>query len=181
MWRTQWLGLSVGIAVAVGASGWAAAPSAPSTPVKRGEYLVNIMGCHECHSPLKHADGQDPDPARLLSGHPEAAPLLSPPTLPDGPWQLVGTGTMTAWAGPWAVSYAANITSDKETGIGGWSEAQFIQAIRTGKHWGQGRPLLGPMPWRWLSKANDEDLKAIFAYLQSTRPIRNAVPSPQAR
>ena len=55
-------------------------------------------------------------------------------------------GHVTAWAGPWGVSYAANLTPDKRTGIGAWTADQFIKTMRTGKHLGVGRPVLPPMP-----------------------------------
>ena len=89
------------------------------------------------------------------------------------------TATNTAWSGPWGVSFAANLTPDPETGI--WremTEEQFIQALRTGRHLGQGRPILPPMPWPLYGKKTDEDLKAIYAYLQTIPPIRNKVPDP---
>ena len=87
---------------------------------------------------------------------------------------------LTAWAGPWGVSFAANLTPDKETGIAEWSEEHFIQALRTGKHQGQpnGRDILPPMPWQFFKSMTDEDLKAIFAYLRSLPPVKNQVPLP---
>jgi hypothetical protein len=88
----------------------------------------------------------------------------------------VGTGTNTAFAGPWGVSFAANLTPDKETGMGSWTEATFIQAIRSGRHEGMGRPIMPPMPWMQYRSASDEDLSAIFAYLQSIPAIANRVP-----
>ncbi|HZQ59913.1 MAG TPA: diheme cytochrome c-553, partial [Casimicrobiaceae bacterium] len=84
---------------------------------------------------------------------------------------------LTAWAGPWGVSYAANLTPDK-TGIAGWTVDQFIQAMRTGKHLGVGRPILPPMPWQQIGKLTDRDLRAIYAYLKSLKPIDNQVPAP---
>ncbi|MNE65179.1 Fructose dehydrogenase cytochrome subunit precursor [compost metagenome] len=82
--------------------------------------------------------------------------------------------------GPWGSSYSANITSDA-TGIGQWSEEQFIKCIRTGKSKGldNGRPLLPPMPWQSYAQLNDTDLKSIFAYLQTVKPVDNVVPAPK--
>jgi hypothetical protein len=94
-----------------------------------------------------------------------------------GKWYLA-TGDLTAWVGPWGISYTANLTPDEPTGIGMWTEEVFIKALRTGKHMGIGRPILPPMPWPDFAKATDEDLKAIFAYLKSLPPIRNQVPDP---
>ena len=90
------------------------------------------------------------------------------------------TPMLTAWAGPWGVSFTANLTSDKETGLGEWTEETFIQTIRTGKHQGQpnGRDILPPMPWFYFKEATDEDLKAIWAYLRSIPPVKNQVPLP---
>ena len=87
---------------------------------------------------------------------------------------------LTAWADPWGVSFAINLTPDKETGIGEWSEANFIQSLRTGKHQGQpnGRDILPPMPWESFKAMTDRDLKAMFAYLQSLPPVKNQVPLP---
>jgi cytochrome c len=84
---------------------------------------------------------------------------------------------MTAWTGPWGVSYTANLTPDP-SGLGAWNEDIFINTMRTGKHWGQGRPILPPMPWFNYAKMTDDDLKAVFAYLQSIPPVHNHVPQP---
>ena len=86
--------------------------------------------------------------------------------------------TMTAFSGPWGVSYSANLTPDDETGLGKWTEKTFIDALRTGKHLGKGRPILPPMPWQGIGTATDSDLKAIYAYLRSIKPLKNAVPDP---
>ena len=104
--------------------------------------------------------------------------IAAPGKLPE-PWIGGMTGTNTAWTGPWGVSFTANLTPDPETGI--WremSEEQFIQALRTGRHLGQGRPILPPMPWLPYGQKTDDDLKAIYAYLQSIPPIKNKVPDP---
>ena len=85
---------------------------------------------------------------------------------------------MTAWSGPWGVSFTANLTPDKETGLGKWTETTFIQTIRTGRHMGRGRPILPPMPYPMYKNFTDEDLKAIFSYLQSIPAIENRVPEP---
>jgi cytochrome c553 len=87
---------------------------------------------------------------------------------------------LTAAIGPWGISYAANLTPD-DTGTGNWTEAQFMKAIREGKSKGLdgARPLLPPMPWEVARNMSDEDLKAVFAYLQSVKPIKNVVPNPK--
>jgi hypothetical protein len=85
---------------------------------------------------------------------------------------------MTAWAGPWGTSFTANLTPDEETGIGRWTERNFVDTVRNARHLGQGRPLLPPMPVWVLQTLSDEDLGAMFAYLRSIPAIRNRVPAP---
>lgn len=146
--------------------------------VARGKYLVQLGGCTDCHTRKEMTErGPVDDPAMLLAGHPEGL-ILPPPEHQAGPWGAATAG-MTAWTGPWGVSYASNLTPDPETGLGGWTEAEFIAALRIGKHKGNGRPILPPMPWQPLSEAQEEDLKAMFAYLRSLPPVKNRVPEPQ--
>ena len=151
----------------------------PETPtagdVKRGAYVVSIASCNDCHTPLKMGPkGPEPDLTRLLSGHP-ADMVMPPAPKPTGPWLWTGAATNTAFAGPWGVSYAINLTPDA-TGLGNWTEAMFVKAMRTGKHGGVGRPILPPMPWQALAAMTDADLKAVFAYLRSIKPIKNIPP-----
>jgi hypothetical protein len=147
--------------------------------VKRGEYLIKTSGCNDCHTPLKMGPtGPEPDWSRLLSGHPADLALPAAPKLPPGPWMATVSATMTAWSGPWGTSYTVNLTPDKETGLGQWTERNFIDSIRTGRHMGRGRPILPPMPWQAYKNFTDGDLKAMFAYLQSIPPISNRVPDP---
>ncbi|WP_132055653.1 c-type cytochrome [Pseudocnuella soli] len=153
-------------------------PKAPADSLlKRGEYLVTIMGCDDCHTPKKMGPhGPEPDASRRFMGHPANQPLARIDTAALRGWVLFDMG-QTAAVGPWGISYAANISSDA-TGIGSWTEAQFFTAIRKGKFKGleASRPMLPPMPWTQYAKASDEDLKAIFAYLKSSRPMANVVP-----
>jgi hypothetical protein len=154
-----------------------AGPISRDSMVKRGAYLVTIMGCNDCHSPKKMGpQGPYPDPDRLLSGHPADMPVPKFDTGTARNWILFNQ-MLTNYVGPWGISYSANLTSDS-TGIGGWTEQQFMKAIREGKYKGldNTRPLLPPMPWPEIRHASDEDLKAIFAYLKSTKPVRNVVP-----
>ena len=153
------------------------APAA-SPLAQRGAYLVRAMGCHDCHTPWKLGPkGPEPDMSRALSGHPADFVVPAPPKLP-GPWTWSAVATNTAFAGPWGISFTANLTPDLETGLGKWTPETFIAALRTGRHEGKGRPLLPPMPWPMIRNLNDEDLRAVFAYLQSIPPIRNRVPAP---
>lgn len=149
--------------------------------IKRGEYLVTIGGCNDCHSPkVMTPMGPVPDTIRLLSGHPASEKLPPLPTQIIGPdkWGAVANNSLTAWFGPWGVSFAANLTPDNITGIGAWTEGSFIKALRTGKHMGAGRPILPPMPWFNFATMPDSDLHAIFVYLKSLKPISNEVPLP---
>ena len=157
----------------------AAAPKTAPNParIKRGEYLVTLGGCNDCHTPWKMgANGvPEPDMTRMLSGHPEGM-KLPPPPKPVGPWMIAATATNTAWAGPWGISYTMNLTPDENTGIGIWTEDIFFKTMRTGKHMGASRPIMPPMPWFNYGKATDEDLRSIYAYLRSIPPIKNRVP-----
>ena len=146
--------------------------------VKRGEYLVTILGCNDCHTPwIMGPGGPAPDMSRMLSGHPSDVKLTPPQKLPDG-WMWAGSATNTAFFGPWGVTYAINLTPEPISGMGGvWTEEMFIRALRLGKHFGESRPILPPMPWPAFGKMSDDDLKAVWAYLQSIPPIKNEVPA----
>ncbi len=147
--------------------------------VQRGAYLVKGGGCTDCHTPLKIGpSGPVPDDNRFLSGHPAALVMPPAPALPEGPWLYVAAATMTAWAGPWGVSFTANLTPDRETGIGAWTSQTFVDTIRAGRLLGRGRQLLPPMPYQAMQNLTDIDLRAIYAYLQSIPTIVNKVPGP---
>lgn len=153
----------------------AAAAAKPSPQIERGAYLLAIMACDDCHTPFKMGkNGPEPDMSRRLSGHPDTVKIPPPPPA-QGPWVGHSIGTNTAFAGPWGVSYSMNITPDP-TGIGAWTEEAFVRAIKSGKHVGASRPILPPMPWPAYSRATDADLKAIYAYLRTVKPIRNNPP-----
>lgn len=154
------------------------AGDATAEQVERGRYLVSAMGCHDCHTPWKVGpNGPEPDMSRPLIGHP-AEVVLPPPPKPQGPWIWSGAATNTAFACPWGVSFTANLTPDPETGLGQWTAESFIATLRTGRREGKGRQLLPPMPYRMIANLTDEDLRSIFAYLQSLPPVRNRVPAP---
>jgi hypothetical protein len=148
---------------------------------KWGEHLVTIAACHDCHSPKKKGSPtMDLDSSRLLSGHPADMPSIDANRQEAEKKGLIVTNDLTTWVGPWGISYTANITSDS-TGIGNWREEQFFKVMREGKYKGldNNRPILPPMPWPVYKYMTDDELKAIFAYLKSTKPIRNVVPPPQ--
>lgn len=144
--------------------------------LQRGEYLTKIMDCGACHTPWKMGPaGPEPDVERYLSGHPQDLQLPPPPSLPNGPWNAISAAN-TAWAGPWGISYSSNLTPDRKTGIGAWSEQMFAASMRSGKHAGIGRNLLPPMPR--YPELTDEDMEAVFSYLMNLPPITNRVPPP---
>ena len=146
--------------------------------VDHGRYLVTIMGCNDCHTPLKMGPtGPEPDMDHFLGGHPANFPMPAVDTNAIKDWVLF-THTNTAIAGPWGISFTANISSDS-TGIGNWSLPQFKKALKEGKYMGidNTRPLLPPMPWRNYRDIKDEDIRDIFAFLKSTKPVHNIVPA----
>lgn len=159
-----------------------APPAAPvQSPVERGKYLVTIGVCDDCHSPKTFGpEGPVPDMARRLSGHPgkDRLPPTPPNVIAPDKFGFLGSNDLTAWVGPWGTSFPANLTPDKTTGLGSWTEDMFVKAIRTGKHQGEGRPILPPMPWQNYREMQDEDLKAVWAFLQTLPPVQNAVPDP---
>jgi mono/diheme cytochrome c family protein len=122
----------------------AVAPPDLSTPERRGEYLVALASCGDCHTPM-------------VNGQPERDKTFA--------------GGME-FEGPWGNVQSANITPDK-TGISYYTEDLFIEALRTGSV--MGRHLNPIMPWDSYRHMNDGDLKAIFAYLRTVRPVDNRV------
>ena len=147
-----------------------------ATAALYGEHLVTICACNDCHTPKKMtARGPEPDSSLWLSGHPAAMPAPAVDRADMAKRGLAVTDMLTAWVGPWGTTYTPNITSD-DTGIGAWTEQQFITCIREGKLKGLSRPLLPPMPWQFYKLMTDDELKAIFAYLKSTKPVKNIAP-----
>jgi hypothetical protein len=144
-----------------------------------GGHLVTIIGCGDCHTPKKMTpSGPVPDESLALSGHPAIMPIVAVDRKAMEKMGAFASNDLTAWVGPWGVSYAANITSDSTTGIGNWSFEQFETCMRKGKFMGleKARDLLPPMPWQGFQNMTDGEMRAIFAYLKSTKPIRNIVP-----
>jgi len=150
--------------------------------IERGKQLVNLGGCDKCHTPkIKTLFGTESDPERFLSGYPQGEPL---PGLPDsepgtGEWEnTFYTTDGTVWVGRWGVSFAANITPDPETGLGAWTEEQFIEIFRGTDHIGGGSTVRSPMPMQAYSQLSNEELRSIYLYLQVIKPIKNKVPDP---
>lgn len=145
-----------------------------------GEHLVIIAGCNDCHTPKKMTErGPVLDSSRWLSGHPAEMPGIDFDRVEVQKRGLAMTADLTEWIGPWGVSYAANLTPDG-TGIGNWTEEQFFTALREGKSKGiaSARTLLPPMPWEMYKHMTDVEIKAVFAYLKSLKPVNNLVPAP---
>ena len=146
--------------------------------VALGKYIVSTSACNECHTPkIFTPNGTVSDTTRFLAGFPqdEKLPSLDINLLTTDKWV---SRYLSAWVGPWGISYASNLTPDNATGLGAVTEAMFIKTLREGKLKGVGRPLLPPMPWKEVGKKTDEDLKAIYAYLRTIKPIHNQVPQP---
>ena len=116
--------------------------------------------------------------SRMLSGHPESLVMPPVPELAEGPWGAVVASTFTAWSGPWGVSFTANLTPDPETGLGRWTLQNFRDTLRTGRRMGRGRAILPPMPIPMYKNLTDDDIEAIFTYLQSIPAVSNRVPEP---
>jgi hypothetical protein len=181
---------TVGIAVAATTLAALAGCNRPPPPpavdgktaqIERGRLLVSIGGCNDCHTPMKfdpEIGMPVPDMSRMLSGHPQGAP--DPVGAPGGHDMGVIGATMTSFKLPFGTVYTANLTPDKDTGLGAWTEEMFVRAVRTGRHMGgNGRPILPPMPWPNVGQQTEGDIKAIFAFLQSIPAIRNDVPAPK--
>lgn len=157
-------------------------PMTQAELVKRGEYLVNAVGCDDCHSPKKMGpNGPEIIEDLRFSGYPSERIIskVDTNTVKLG-WMMLGSD-LTSAVGPWGMSFSANISSDA-TGIGNWKEEQFMKAIREGKSKGldANRPLLPPMPWPMYRNFSDDDLRSIFAYLKASKPVHNVVPAPVA-
>ncbi len=128
------------------------AANAADSQVERGKYLVSVISCTDCHTPGTFLG--KPDMTRYLGGS-------------DVGFEVPGLG----------IFYGANLTPDKETGIGSWTKEQIATAIRTGKT-PDGRILAPPMPVESFKRLTQSDALAIAAYLKTLPPIKNKVPGP---
>ena len=169
LWVTAAGALALLLVAAADGQAQQRAGGAPMTPVERGKYLVNITGCHDCHSPK--SQGMTPDPARLLSGRPSTTKM---PSKADG--EIHASLDLTAWYGPWGQTVASNLTPDKATGLPGrgYNEKTFVQTMRSGKK-PNGTAVMPPMPIDVYQNLTDDDLRAIWAYLATLKPINNPV------
>jgi len=180
-------GVMIGAAIAVAVAGAASSGVVRARPAakgdaagtERGAMIVQVGGCNHCHTPWMFDANLGmpvPDMRRMLSGHPADAP---DPEGKPGKRDIALIGpTFTSFAMPFGTVYAPNLTPDKETGLGSWTEKMFVDAIKNGKHMGgNGRAILPPMPWMDLAALPEADLKAIYAFLKSIPAVRNPVPA----
>ena len=150
-----------------------------------GRHLVNLGGCNDCHtSKVMTKMGPMPDTTMLLAGHPAKVPAPQIDRKEVESKGLIVTNDLSVWVGPWGITYAANLTPDDTSGLGAWTEEQFIRCLRQGKVNGaaSARPLLPPMSFvaeALNHDASDAELKAIFAYLKSIPAVHNVVPAPE--
>lgn len=175
--------------------------NSPAAMIEVGRSIIATSACPDCHTPKLFGGTQENidareclfvnpiagcvlrfDEDRWMAGHPEEAgvpdSLAYAPSADPGGWGAMATNHLTAWGGPWGISFGANLTPDQETGIGSWTEEVFIAALRTGKHQGEGRDLMPPMPWLPIGDKSERELKGMYAYLMSLPPVSNAVPEP---
>ena len=103
-------------------------------------------------------------------------PQFPPNIIGPDKWRGLFTDSMTAWGGPWGISYSANLTPDKKTGIGELTEENFVSILNIGIHSNMNRKLMQPMPWKEISELRNEDLKAVYKYLRTVKPVKNKVP-----
>lgn len=175
------IGIATATVLVTAGAARAAKPGAKAegAPAERGAFIVQVGGCNHCHTPWMFDANLGmpvPDMKRMLSGHPADAPD------PEGKAGkrdigLIGP-TFTSFAMPFGVVYAPNLTPDKDTGLGTWTEKMFVDAIKNGKHMGgNGRSILPPMPWMDLAVLPEADLKSLYAYLKSIPAVRNPVPA----
>jgi mono/diheme cytochrome c family protein len=126
---------------------------AKANPVKRGEYLVNTLGCVLCHSPVDQE-------RRMMPGMRLAGGVL----MRIEPYGDFPTG---------------NLTSDKETGLGNWTDDEIKRAITKGTLRNGTRLLPFPMDWASFGTMKPSDIDAIVAYLRTVPPVSNRVPAPK--
>ncbi|MET1028791.1 MAG: cytochrome c [Dongiaceae bacterium] len=150
-WRRRAVPLLALLALAEAGPGVTAA-SADQAQIAHGKYLVQLGGCNDCHTP-GYFHGK-PDTSRILGGS-------------DVGFNVPGLGS---FVGP-------NLTPDKETGLGSWTDEQVVTALQTGLL-PDGRILAPVMPWRALANLTKSDARAIVAYLKSLPPVHHQVPGP---
>jgi mono/diheme cytochrome c family protein len=124
-----------------------------NNPIARGKYLITTNGCRNCHTPV-NTDGKEIDELSLAGGQ---------------RWRL----------GPFGSYVTRNLTSDKKTGLGNWTDQEIKAALTRGIKKDGSRMLPFPMPWTSYSQFKDDDLNAIIAYLRTLPPVVNKIPEPE--
>jgi cytochrome c2 len=124
-----------------------------ANPVKRGQYLVDTLACTACHSPID-------DQKRILPG-------------------MYLAGGLRIRVEPYGEFTTGNLTSDKATGLGAWTDDEIKRVITRGTLRDGTRLLPFPMDWASYSTMKADDLNAIVAYLRTVPPVRNKVPAPK--
>ncbi len=137
------------------------------TYVERGRYLVNnLADCIGCHTPLGPGGPGDPDMKLFLSGVPAKFAGVK-----KGPPQVAG------FPGPrGARYYPKNLTPDADTGIGKWTEDLFVRAFKDGIRPDGTQYDKSEMQWKRYKNMKEEDIRAVYRYLRSIKPIKNKVP-----
>jgi mono/diheme cytochrome c family protein len=140
------------VAAILAFAGVTAASAQQTAEIKRGQYLVTLGNCNDCHTP-GHFFGK-PDKTRVLGGS-------------EVGFELPNLGTF----------YGPNLTPDRETGLDKWSVEEIVKAIKTGER-PDGRILAPIMPWQAFANLTDADVRAIAVFLKSLPPVKNKVPGP---
>jgi mono/diheme cytochrome c family protein len=151
MWRRVAGGTALTLPLLLVLSLTTLSPANTDDHTKRGEYLATIMDCGGCHT--TGALVGKPDPTHDLAGSQVG-------------FQIPGRG----------VFYPPNLTPDRDTGLGAWSEADIVRAVRTGAR-PDGRQLVPIMPYPHYGRLTDEDAFALARYLKSIKPVRHQAPA----
>lgn len=125
-------------------------PPWPTDPVERGKILLEVMSCIDCHTLMEKGKLVE---SRLFAG--------------GNKFEEKALGTV----------YSSNITPDKATGIGAYSDEDLMRVFREGK--GKDGRTLWVMPWRAYAGTKEEDLRAVIAALRTLKPITNTIPAPK--
>ncbi len=150
--------------------------------LEMGQAIVEGWNCTFCHTPQIQGPGGNfiADLKRFMSGHPsdEEIPAVPDMVMTSPEWmEFLDNLGSTVWATDNLLVFSANLTPDDETGIGTWTETEFVETIRQGRHRGIERRIKYPMPWRELSEVSDEELLSVYEYLMSLEPVNNNVPA----
>ncbi len=119
-------------------------------PITHGKQLTRVYGCVTCHS-----------------AYDEKGFMIE---------NLKLAGGLKWGIGPYGYVYSMNLTSDKETGLGSWTDEEIKRGITKGIRKDGSRSIPFPMPWTSFANFTDDDLNAIVAYLRTVAPVSNKMP-----